>query len=145
VTSMARANIMLVEDDLSSGQAIKDLLEFLDYGVEWHRCAETVYDEFREQTWRPDLIVLDLGLGRVDGVTLVQRLRAEQPAMPPIVLFSATTESTIAKAVADTGAVGALRKPSGILELSQLLERALAPKPKPKPERRPPRGNGAQR
>ena len=133
---MSRASIMLIEDDASSGQAIKELLEFLDYDVEWHRCAETVYDEFRTEGAHPDLIVLDLGLGRVDGITLLQRLRAEQARVPPVVLFSASPEAVIAKAVADTGAVAALRKPSGIRELQRVLAEAIDPRPEPK-RRRP--------
>lgn len=126
---MARASIMLIEDDPGSGQAIKELLEFLDYEVELHRCAETVYEAFRTGRPRPDLVVLDLALGRVDGVTLVQRLRAEHDALPPIVLFSASPEAVIERAVAETGAVGALRKPSGMLDVSRLVERAIASRP----------------
>jgi DNA-binding response OmpR family regulator len=137
-TAMNRANILLIEDDASSGQAIKDLLEFLDYGVEWHRCAETVYDEFQASATRPDLIVLDLALGRVDGVTLIQRLRSEFETMPPVVVFSASPDAVLEQAVADTGAIGALRKPAGLLDLSRMLQSALDRPAKP-------RGDGRSR
>jgi DNA-binding response OmpR family regulator len=124
-TAPIRARILLVEDDASSGQAIKDLLEFLEYGVDWHRCAETVYDDFQAGEANPGLIVLDLALGRVDGVTLIQRLRSEFERLPPVLVFSASPDAVLDEAVKETGAIGALRKPAGLLDLSRILQSAL--------------------
>src|SRR5688572_21542034 len=123
---MGRSNILLVEDDFSSGNAIKLVLEFLDYDVDWHRCAETVYDDFRDGTPRADAVVLDLALGRVDGVSLVKRLRAEYAALPPILIFTALPQEVLDEAVRETRAFGGLRKPAGLHQLSSMLKLAVS-------------------
>jgi DNA-binding NarL/FixJ family response regulator len=49
---------------------------------------------------QPDLIVMDIGLPRLDGIAATQRIKAELPDMRVVVLTSHTTETEIIAALA---------------------------------------------
>lgn len=63
-----------------------------------------------------DLLVLDLGLPDIDGVDVLQSIRASGPHVPVIVLSSRTDEQGKVKAL-DLGADDYVTKPFGIDEL----------------------------
>jgi two-component system KDP operon response regulator KdpE len=72
---------------------------------------------------RPDLILLDLGLPDMDGVTVIERLR-EWSKVPVIVLSVREREDDKVKAL-DAGADDYLTKPFGIGELLARIRAAL--------------------
>ncbi|MBV9006977.1 MAG: response regulator [Solirubrobacterales bacterium] len=41
----------------------------------------------------PDLVVLDVKLSRVDGLEVMRRLRAEDPARPAVIMLSGTDDA----------------------------------------------------
>lgn len=49
---------------------------------------------------KPDLVVMDIGLPRLDGIAATQRIKAELPATRVVVLTSHTTETEIFAALA---------------------------------------------
>lgn len=63
-----------------------------------------------------DLIVLDLGLPDIDGLEVIQRIRASGSLLPVIVLSSRNDEAAKVKAL-DLGADDYVTKPFGIDEL----------------------------
>src|SRR5438067_2337630 len=73
--------------------------------------------------WRPDVLVLDVGLPDRDGLELCRRLR-ESPdsATLPVVLLTGLAELTETEAEA-AGANALPRKPFGPLELLSTIER----------------------
>ena len=64
---------------------------------------------------KPDLIILDLGLPDMDGVTVIQQIR-EWSAMPIIILSARSAEQSKIEAL-DAGADDYLTKPFGLGEL----------------------------
>jgi two-component system invasion response regulator UvrY len=70
---------------------------------------------------RPDVVVLDLGLGGRDGVELVCELRALHPA-GKILVFSALPELTYARRVFQAGGHGYLMKDEGAEHVPAALE-----------------------
>ena len=74
---------------------------------------------------RPQVVVTDLQMGGMDGIALFEAIRAENPALPVIIL---TAHGTIPDAVAAMkgGVFGYLTKPFDAKTLLDEIERALA-------------------
>src|SRR5262249_408208 len=85
------------------------------------------------EQFAPDLVVLDLGLPRLDGMEVCRRLRAESDV--PILMLTARTETDDRVKGLDSGADDYLPKP---FERAELLARIRALL-----RRRPPRGSAS--
>lgn len=116
------AHVLLVEDDPSLGTATSEVLKHLGHDVAWEVSANDAYAAL-SQPHRFDVVVLDLGLGDSDGVTLISALRARDHALPPILVFSAWPTDAMRRAVGAIGAVMGLQKPCSMSELDAALRR----------------------
>jgi DNA-binding NarL/FixJ family response regulator len=74
---------------------------------------------------QPDLVLLDVGLPGVDGLTCLERLRTQQPEVP-VVMFSAWSDQPTLDAARAAGARGFIVKTLGALELEKALHEVLA-------------------
>ncbi len=106
--------ILLIEDD----EVLQGLL--LQSLTSQHYVVDAVQDgqsgwEYAEST-KYDLILMDVGLPRIDGITLCQRLRAEGYSVP-ILLITARDASTDRIRGLDAGADDYLIKPLDLAEL----------------------------
>ncbi len=72
---------------------------------------------------RPDVVLLDLGLPDIDGVTIIRRMRRE--ATTPIVILSGRYEERQKVEALDAGADDYVTKPFGVDELNARLRVAL--------------------
>jgi two-component system sensor histidine kinase/response regulator len=82
---------------------------------------------------RPDVVLLDLHLDGEDGLDVLRRLVAEQPAVPVIMMTGATGGEERAAAIA-AGARGYLVKPFSSQDLSAVLV-GITPRPGTDPDR----------
>jgi len=73
------------------------------------------------QTMRPDLVVLDLELPRLDGLSLIRTIRGKQPKTRVLVL-TAKPEDVMANHTRIAGANGYLSKSRGIEELRSIVK-----------------------
>ncbi len=87
---VARANILLVDDEAIVLEVIERYLLRDGYGVRVARDGETALELARKE--RPDLIVLDVMLPGLNGLEVAQRLRTESSV--PIIMLSARGEET---------------------------------------------------
>ena len=71
---------------------------------------------------RPDVVLMDLRMPRVDGVEATRRLRAEHPSVKVIVLTTYADDRSVVGALR-AGAVGYLTKDAGADEIRHALER----------------------
>ena len=85
----ATARVMIVDDDRELAETIADLLQVEGYETFVCTDARQVVDEFRER--KADLLILDILMPRVDGLTLTSLIRQESSV--PIILLSAKGES----------------------------------------------------
>ncbi len=114
-------SILLVEDNASVADALVLLLVEAGYHVEvWVQGAK-----FHLQRPFPDLILLDLLLGSMDGQTICHQLKGRRITRRiPVILMSANPQTPqIAKEV---GAEAWIRKPFEVWSLFALLDRYLA-------------------
>jgi DNA-binding response OmpR family regulator len=130
-TATASARVLVVEDD----EAIADVLRrsLRAEGHEVRSAADGVEGLRASEEFAPDLVLLDLGLPRLDGMEVLRRLRAESDV--PILILTARTETDDRVEGLDEGADDYLPKP---FEREELLARIRALL-----RRRPPRGNAA--
>lgn len=78
------ANILLVEDDATEGNIIRDFLLQGHHSVEYAPNGREALKQTRDFSF--DLIVLDLGLPDFSGMEVLTTLRAEGLAVPVLIL-----------------------------------------------------------
>ena len=71
---------------------------------------------------RPDVILMDLRMPRVDGVEATRRLRASHPEIKVVVLTTYADDRSVMEALR-AGALGYLTKDAGAEEIQQALHR----------------------
>jgi len=106
--------ILLVEDDDLLAAGIRDTLERALYAVEWVPDGAQALAALKSNAF--DLVVLDLGLPKVDGVEVLRKVRGEGGAVPVIVLSARDTASDRVLGL-DAGADDYLIKPFDVDEL----------------------------
>ena len=127
----ASGRILVVEDDEAIADVVRRALR--QEGHEVRSAADGVEALSQSEEFVPDLVILDLGLPRLDGVEVSKRLRAESDV--PILILTARSEVEDRVEGLDSGADDYLVKP---FELSELLARTRALM-----RRRPPRGTAS--
>ena len=112
--------LLLVEDDTMIGEAVLDQLRAEHYAVDWVRDGEMALTALQSQTY--DLVLLDLGLPRVDGLEVLRSLRGRKLRVPVLI---ATARDSVQQRVQglDAGADDYILKP---YDLDELLARIRA-------------------
>lgn len=112
--------ILLVEDDPMIGEQLLDLLRAESYAVDWVRDGELADTALQTQSY--DLALLDLGLPKRDGMSVLKALRARRQQLPVLI---ATARDAVEQRIAglDAGADDYVLKP---FELDELLARIRA-------------------
>jgi DNA-binding response OmpR family regulator len=111
----ATARVLIVEDDYGIASNLHTFLALKGFDVDaaysgqaaLHRCS----------TERFDVILLDIGLPGLDGLTFLQRLREELRAATPVLVISARSELADKLAGFAHGADDYLSKPFALAEV----------------------------
>ncbi|ADR60571.1 MULTISPECIES: response regulator [Pseudomonas] len=114
--------LLLVEDDIALGEGICDGLRQEGYTLDWLRDGVGGLHALQHETF--DLLILDLGLPRMDGLELLRRLRAGGDSLPVLIL---TARDALDDRIAglDAGADDYLVKPFDLNELKARLRALL--------------------
>ena len=103
--------ILLVEDDPSLGEVVKDQLELNGYEVSLLRQPDQTVDELLEN--KVDLVILDKLLSGIDGTNICSEIRNTEPVSDiPVLMMSGWDGAR--KACMDAGANNFIEKPFGI-------------------------------
>ena len=115
--------LLLVEDDTMIGEVVLDLLRAEHYAVDWVKDGEMA-DTALLQNQNYDLVLLDLGLPRKDGLEVLRSMRARKDRTPVLV---ATARDSVAQRIAglDAGADDYVLKPSDLDDLRARLRALL--------------------
>jgi two-component system response regulator QseB len=112
--------LLLVEDDLMIGESVMDLLRAEGYAVDWIKDGEMAERALADQSY--DLILLDLGLPKVDGLVVLRNLRARK-IRTPVLIATARDALDLRVLGLNMGADDYVVKP---YELAELLARIRA-------------------
>jgi two-component system cell cycle response regulator DivK len=123
---LRRPRVLLVEDSEDNRMMMKRLLEMSGYEVMEAVNGEQAVES--AQTTRPDLILMDLSLPKIDGLAATRYIR-RLPAMQrvPIVVVSAHDTADFHAEALASGCNEYVTKPIDFGQLELLLKR-LAPK-----------------
>ena len=106
--------ILLVEDDLQLAESLTETLTAQLYSVDLARDGESAWEQAKLSVY--GLILLDVTLPRLDGISLCRRLRERGYAVP--VLMLTARDTSIDKVIGlDVGADAYMVKPFNLQEL----------------------------
>lgn len=122
--------VLLVEDDKLLGEGVRAGLAQAGFAIAW--VQDGLKAKLALATEPFDAVVLDLGLPRLDGLSVLREVRAKGNSVPVLVL---TASDTVEDRVAglDAGADDYLAKPFALAELQARL-RALVRRSKGAPQ-----------
>jgi DNA-binding response OmpR family regulator len=123
--------VLVVEDDEEIAQVLQRSLRLEGYEVRVAGDGETALDQ--SAAFNPDLVILDLGLPKLDGMEVARRLRSADDV--PILMLTARDALESRVEGLDAGADDYLVKPFERQELLARLRALL--------RRRPPRGSAS--
>lgn len=111
-------NILLIEDDASLGEGMRDALKREDYGVDWLQDGRNAIPALEDNDY--DIVLLDLGLPYKDGLVVLKEIRARSITTPVLILTARNTVGDRVKGL-DEGADDYLPKPFSLEELTARL------------------------
>ncbi|WNO10819.1 response regulator [Teredinibacter sp. KSP-S5-2] len=106
--------ILLVEDDDLLGEGVKEALSHFSYTVEWLKAGKYVVSALQDNDF--SLVILDLGLPDVDGLTLLKEIR-QQGKTIPVLILTARDQLEDKLLGLNTGADDYMIKPFDVREL----------------------------
>ena len=118
----AAARVLVVDDDTSIRESLVRALRLEGYEVSAASDGAKGLDAVKNE--RPDVIVLDVMMPSIDGLTMCRVLRSEKNRVP-ILMLTARTETSDRVAGLDAGADDYLPKPFALEELLARLRALL--------------------
>jgi len=117
-----KPRVLIVDDEEDSRSALQTLLETWGYAADV--AAEGRQALEKASSLRPSLVITDLVMPDMDGLTLMSALQQELPRVPVIILTGRATVDTAVAAMRQ-GAYDYLTKPVDLDRLRLLIEKAL--------------------
>ena len=120
---MSTPHILVVDDEPDIRDLVRDILEDEKYSVGTAEDASNARDALRDR--RPDLILLDIWMPDLDGISLLKEWSQDRGLACPVIMMSG--HGTVETAVEATrlGAYDFLEKPLSLAKLLLTVERAL--------------------
>ncbi|MHC1733309.1 MAG: response regulator transcription factor [Bacteroidales bacterium] len=116
--------LLLAEDDIDFGNILSQYLSMSGFEVTLARNGREAWDIFHDA--RPDICVLDIMMPEMDGFTLAEKLRAEEPGIPFIFLTAKSLREDMIKGL-KLGADDYITKPFDpemlLLRINNILRR----------------------
>ncbi len=123
--SVANELILIIEDNEKNRKLCRDVLQVKGYRTIESETAEIGLDLARGQT--PDLILMDIQLPGMDGITAMKQLKADaQTKTIPIIAITASAMTNNRTSMLAEGFDGYQTKPIALKDFLGEVERALA-------------------
>ena len=120
------ARILIVDDNSVNLKLATDVLEMEGYAVEKAVDAEQAQEMLKSAT--PDLILMDIALPGMDGLTLTRKLKADERLKHvPVVAITAFAMKGDEQKALDAGCNGYITKPIDTRKLPQQVAAYLLP------------------
>jgi len=117
--------IIVIDDEHAFCDVVCEILDALGYNTRQAYNAHQAITLLQEIT--PDLILTDVMMPELDGLTFIRQLRSEPKwSEIPIIIVSAKATKADRDAAEDAGADGYLIKPFSSLELEELITSTLS-------------------
>lgn len=115
--------VLLVEDEKKIREGLATMMEQAVPGLSVAGQAENGKEAMHWlKTYSADVVVTDIRMGEINGIELMDRIRALYPRLP-IVIVSGYNDFEYAKAAIQHGAVDYILKPVNKVELTSIMTR----------------------
>jgi len=114
--------ILIAEDDRSMGEMLEADLRLRGFTTVWQPTAEEAFERWKHEDF--DVVLTDLKLPGLSGLDLCERIVANRPDIPVVVITAFGSMET-ATAAMRAGAYDFVSKPIDMDALGFVLERAL--------------------
>ena len=118
----SRARVLVVDDEASIRDLLAKTLALAEYDVETAADAATALNRVRAAAY--DLLITDLRMPGMDGLTLVRQVKGIKADLPVIIITGFSSETSAIEAV-NLGVAGYLRKPFRVPEVLAVAAKAL--------------------
>jgi excisionase family DNA binding protein len=120
--SSARARVLVVDDEASIRDLLSKTLALAEYDVDLAPDGRTALERLRIIPY--DLLITDLKMPGVDGLTVIREARRLKPDIPVIIITGFSTEASAIEAV-NLGVSGYLTKPFRVPRVLAAAAKAL--------------------
>jgi CheY-like chemotaxis protein len=121
---MNNERILVVDDNPTNLKLVSDLLKWSGYQISGAMDAERALEVIRHT--KPDLILMDIGLPGMDGLTLTRKLKADDATKHiRIIALTAFAMKGDEQKVLDAGCDGYITKPIDTRKLPDQVARSL--------------------
>ena len=114
--------ILLLEDELMLQSSIYEYLDTLGYKVNCFSDGKLAQIELEKNDY--DLLVLDINVPNIDGLTIVKDLH-KKDNFTPVIYISANIDIDTISTAFDLGAIDYLKKPFHLKELALRIEKEM--------------------
>ena len=127
------ARILLVDDYDQLAMVLKTFLVHEHHEVTIAENGRDALEQFDPQ--RFDLVITDLWMPEMGGVELIEKLKAQTPAIKILAISGAKGGNALQRLdhASAAGADATLAKPFGRQAVIEIIDRLIPPKTKPKP------------
>ncbi|HEY9164386.1 MAG TPA: response regulator [Magnetovibrio sp.] len=123
------AEVLLIDDDINIHQIVSLFLEEVGYPVHSATSGKAGLI-LAEQTF-PDLILLDIAMPGMDGISVLRALRANPTTADiPVLIFTVHDKEDVATEIAKYSRVGYLMKPVDMYTLQTNVSTVLSSTPR---------------
>ncbi|KAA9327676.1 response regulator transcription factor [Hymenobacter busanensis] len=106
--------VLLIEDEAALGMIVKDSLEVRGFTVQYAADGEEGLRLFRQHC--PDIVVADVMMPKLDGFSLAEQIRRENPVLPILFLTARSQPADVVRGF-ELGGNDYLKKPFSMDEL----------------------------
>src|SRR5262245_7331453 len=121
-TRSARQRVLVVDDEASIRDLLSKTLALAEYEVDTAPDGTAALDRLRVVNY--DLLIADLKMPGMDGLTLIRQAKRMKADLPVIIITGFSTESSAIEAV-NLGVAGYLTKPFRVPQLLAAASKAL--------------------
>jgi len=119
-----KRTVLIADDESEVVQLVQMILEWEGYQV--IAAANGVETLQRAETDKPDLILLDVRMPKMSGLTVLEHLAKSESTAVPVIMLSVVTTQPEVRAALQRGAVAYLTKPFELKEMTRLVGQVLA-------------------
>jgi excisionase family DNA binding protein len=117
-----RARVLVVDDEVAIRDMLSKALGLADYEVEAAADGRAAIERLRVGSY--DLLITDLKMPGIDGLTVIREAQRLRPDLPVIIITGYSSEAAAIEAI-DLGVAGYLTKPFRVSKVLALAAKAL--------------------
>ena len=119
-----RQRVLVVDDEASIRDLLSKTLALAEYDVDTASDGASALERLRERRGAYDLMIADLRMPGMDGLTLIKEVKQINANLPVIIITGFSTESSAIEAV-NLGVAGYLTKPFRVPQVLAAAAKAL--------------------